>query len=155
MPLEIERKFLVDKNKFDKLLKTTGTHIKQGYLVATPEKTVRVRTFGDNGFITVKGKTEGASRPEFEYAIPLKDAEEMLEMFAESVIVKTRYSFLIEGNMWDVDIFEEDNTGLILAEVELEREDIVIQLPDWIGEEVTGDIRYYNSYLSKTPFSKW
>ena len=155
MPLEIERKFLVNKNKFDKLYKAPGEHIKQGYILATPEKTVRVRTFGDNGFITVKGKTEGASRPEYEYAIPLKDAEEMLEMFAESVIVKTRYSFLIEGNMWDVDIFEEDNTGLILAEVELVSEDSVIQIPDWIGKEVTGDIRYYNSYLSKTPFSKW
>lgn len=155
MPVEIERKFLVNKEKFDKLVKGQGMHIKQGYILATPEKTVRLRTCGDSGFITVKGISKGASRPEYEYAIPLKDAEEMLEMFAESVIVKKRYSFLFEGNMWEVDVFEGDNTGLILAEIELESEDSVVQIPDWIAEEVTGDLRYYNSYLSRTPFTKW
>ena len=155
MGIEIERKYLVDKEKFDKADKAPGEFIRQGYIFASPEKSVRIRVTEDRGCITIKGKTKGATRPEYEYEIKRDDAEEMLDLFAETEIVKIRYSFLYYGNMWEVDVFECDNEGLILAEIELENEEEDFKIPEWVSDEVTGDERYYNSNLSKNPYKKW
>ena len=155
MGVEIERKYLVDKEKFNKAEKTAGEFFRQGYIFATSEKSVRVRVTEDTGFLTIKGKTQEASRPEYEYEIGRNDAVEMLDLFAESEIIKKRYSFLYYGNMWEVDVFEGDNEGLILAEIELKDEEQVFEVPEWVSAEVTGDERYYNSNLSKNPYNKW
>ena len=155
MGIEIERKFLV-KN-FD-YRKTDEVHLlKQGYILNSIEKkVVRVRITDEQGFITIKGKTESCSRLEYEYEIPLKDAEELLIKLCEvHVIEKRRYIINHCGFVWEVDEFLGDNNGLIVAEIELENEDAEFPLPEWVGEEVSYDHRYLNSHLAKKPFSKW
>jgi len=154
MGKEIERKFLVKGNSWRG--QASGKRYRQGYLSTVKERTVRVRTAGDKGFLTVKGITTGATRSEYEYEIPLADANEMLDQLCERPLVeKTRYR-IPQGNVvWEIDEFEGDNRGLITAEVELKNEHQSVTLPDWIGQEVTGDPRYFNANLVAKPFSQW
>jgi adenylate cyclase len=154
MGQEIERKFLTRDDSWR--AGAAGTRYRQGYLSVDQTRTVRVRTAGSQGFLTVKGKTEGAARLEFEYPIPLADAEQLLtELCQRPLIEKVRYRIPHAGLVWEVDEFEGENAGLILAEVELEREDQAVELPPWAGEEVTGQPRYYNANLIALPYSRW
>jgi CYTH domain-containing protein len=152
MATEIEKKFLV-KNGIWRNEK--GTKYRQGYLNSAKERIVRVRTLGDKGYLTVKGLTVGASRLEFEYEIPRRDADAMLELCEKPLIEKTRYKVTAEGFVWEIDEFYGENQGLIVAEVELESEDQAFTKPEWVGEEVTGDPRYFNSNLIRNPYTKW
>jgi CYTH domain-containing protein len=154
MAKEIERKFLVRGNTWRG--QDGGKRYRQGYLSIVKERTVRVRTTGDKGFITIKGMSVGATRSEYEYEIPLADANEMLDRLCERPLIeKTRYRVSHEDLVWEIDEFEGDNRGLIIAEVELEDETQSVPLPGWIGQEVTGDPRYFNANLVANPFSKW
>jgi adenylate cyclase len=148
MPLEIERKFLVNSDKWTILHKPDPELIRQGYLLTDVDKTIRVRLKGEKGFITIKGKTTGAVRDEYEYEIPVNEAHELLDKFAVSELFKRRYEIEYSGKTWEVDLFEGVHQGLILAEIELSSESETFEKPDWVGEEVTGDVRYYNSYLA-------
>lgn len=154
MAKEIERKFLVRGNSWRG--QDGGKRYRQGYLSTVKERTVRVRTTGDKGFITIKGESVGATRSEYEYEIPLADANEMLDRLCERPLIeKTRYRVSHEGLAWEIDEFEGDNRGLIIAEVELKDETQSVTLPGWIGQEVTGDHRYFNANLVANPFSQW
>lgn len=153
MGIEIERKFLVRHTDFLQGLK--GTAIAQGYLSTSPEAVVRVRVKGEYGFLTVKGKTTGASRAEFEYQVPLADAQAMLALCQNGRISKTRYRIPAGIHVWEVDVFHDDNTGLVVAEIELNDEQETFEKPHWLGQEVTEDIRYFNSQLSDNPYSRW
>lgn len=157
MPVEIERKFLTHSTTpWSDLAK--GIVYKQGYLSSggASQATVRVRIAGDVAFLTIKGQTQGISRREFEYEIPVCDAEIMLnEQCQKPLIEKTRYKIPLEGHVWEVDVFAGDNKGLVVAEIELSAEDEAFARPDWLGEEVSGDPRYYNSNLISLPFSQW
>ncbi|NOR74772.1 MAG: CYTH domain-containing protein [Draconibacterium sp.] len=150
---EIERKFLVDRSKWNP--KDIGKKMKQGYLSVVPERTVRIRIADEEAFLTIKGKSVGIKRTEFEYKIPLKEATELMKMCLDYPIEKTRYYEKRDNVIWEIDIFEDENRGLILAEVELKTETQHINLPDWIEKEVSEDYRYFNSWLSQNPFSKW
>jgi adenylate cyclase len=146
---EIERKFLVtEPSVVDGL---TGSVIRQGYLSRAPERTVRVRRRGDRAYITVKGANVGARRSEWEYEIPAVDADEMLALCQGPVLDKTRYLIDVAGRTWELDVFRGANAGLVMAEVEIESEDAVVELPAWAGLEVTDDPRYYNANLSRHP----
>jgi CYTH domain-containing protein len=154
MAKEIERKFLVKDDGWRGL--DRGQQYRQGYLSTIKERTVRVRTAGAKGFITVKGINLGATRSEYEYGIPLSDAHEMLDHLCERPLIeKTRYRIVIGDVTWEIDEFEGENRGLITAEVELQDENQAISIPAWIGQEVTGDPRYYNANLVAKPFAKW
>jgi len=154
MAKEIERKFLVRGNTWRG--QDGGKRYRQGYLSTVKERTVRVRTTGDKGFITIKGESVGATRSEYEYEIPLADANEMHDRLCERPLIeKTRYRVSHEGLAWEIDEFEGDNRGLIIAEVELKDETQSVTLPGWIGQEVTGDPRYFNANLVANPFSQW
>ena len=154
MAKEIERKFLVVGDDWRALAR--GTRYRQGYLSTVKERTVRVRTIDNKGFLTVKGVTVGATRSEFEYEIPAADADEMLDDLCEKPIIeKNRYKIPLGGVTWEVDEFLGVNDGLIVAEVELQSEDQSFPKPDWIGEEVTDDPRYFNANLITRPFSTW
>jgi adenylate cyclase len=155
MGVEIERKFLVDHEKWGKLVKAAGTHFRQGYLLNTNDKTIRVRTTDKQGFITLKGAGSGISRKEFEYKIPAEEGIELLDIFAESEIEKIRFRIHFKGKLWEVDEFLGGNEGLIMAEIELQSETEDFKLPDWIIEEVSDDHRYFNSYLSTHPYKTW
>lgn len=158
MAQEIERKFLVKDDSY-KTEAYAAVRITQGYLCSVPERTVRVRVKGDNGFITVKGKgnASGALRFEWEKEIPVEDARSLLALAEPGVIDKIRY--LVKDadgtHTWEVDEFYADNEGLTVAEVELTDENEAFARPDWLGEEVTGDARYYNSALSRCPYKDW
>lgn len=154
MAKEIERKFLVKGTEFKTLAK--GTSYRQGYLSTVKERTVRVRTIDDKGYLTIKGITVGATRVEYEYEIPAGEADDMLSNLCEKPLIeKNRYKIPFAGLTWEVDEFFGDNDGLIVAEVELESEEQKFEKPDWIGEEVTSDPRYFNSNLTKNPFKNW
>ncbi len=154
MGKEIERKFRVKGDAWKSLAK--GTRYCQGYLSSVKERTVRVRTVGDKGFLTVKGITTGASRTEYEYPIPVSDAEGMLNDLCEKPLIeKNRYKIKDRNLTWEVDEFFGENKGLIVAEVELQSEGQSVGKPEWIGEEVTGDPRYFNANLIKHPYTKW
>ena len=154
MAKEIERKFLVHPRKWSDL--GPGLAIRQGYLCATKQSSVRVRTYGDRAFVTIKGTTSGLTRDEYEYEIPLADANEMLDHLCEHPpIEKTRYRIVYKGHTWEVDEFGGANKGLTVAEVELKDPKEHVELPDWIDREVSGDPRYFNSNLSSKPFSTW
>jgi adenylate cyclase len=155
MGKEIERKYLINKAVWESVSKGQGTYLKQGYLSTDPEKTIRVRITENKSFLTIKGKTEGIARTEFEYEIPRNDAQELLDQFANNSIEKTRYELLHKGKLWEVDVFSGDNEGLILAEIELQSEEETYPLPPWVDREVSADKRYYNSNLSKNPFKLW
>ena len=152
MAAEIERKFLVKEGWRPQ---TEGVRIAQGYLSSVPERTVRVRIKGEKGFLTVKGRNEGIRRAEFEYEIPLLDAETMLTLCEQPLIEKRRCLVPYGGFTWEVDVFAGANEGLIVAEIELPQEDAVFEKPDWIGQEVSGDVRYYNSSLIHHPYREW
>jgi len=155
MAQEIERKFLV--NGDFKPFSHKQTRITQGYLSSVPERTVRVRVKGDKGFITIKGigSASGASRYEWEKEIPVQEVEELLNLCEPGVIDKTRYLVKAGEHTFEVDEFYGENQGLVVAEVELSAEDESFEKPVWLGEEVTGDARYFNSMLMKNPYSKW
>jgi len=155
MPKEIERKFLVNREKWETIPKPAGDFFRQGYLSIEPEKTIRVRQTNDRSFLTIKGKTEGISRQEFEYEIPKEDAQNLLDHFAVSELSKIRYRVTFAGKLWEVDEFFGDNEGLILAEIELQNEDESFELPDWVGDEVSHDARYYNSNLTVEAYQTW
>lgn len=154
MPVEIERKFLLKSDKWKKLGKPK--FYQQGYLLIDKSKTIRIRTIDNEGFLTIKGETVGIRRSEFEYEIPVSDAKFMLENLCEKPIIeKFRTKIFVDELVWEVDEFLGENKGLIITEVELKNENQKIQLPDWVGEEVTGDHRYNNSSLVKNPFNQW
>ena len=153
MGKEIERKFLVDKSRLPNNLE--GTKYTQGYISITDSGIVRVRIKGDIAVITIKSAGLGISRDEFEYQIPMDDAKSLLELFNDGVIYKTRYDIVYEGKKWEIDQFYGDNEGLWIAEIELQSEQESFQVPEWVLEEVTGNEKYYNSYLSKHSFKSW
>ena len=157
MPVEIERKFLVDHAQWNELSKPLPNYLIQGYLHSEPGKTIRVRATNDKGFITIKGKSsaDGLSRSEFEYEIPKTEAIELLANFTNKTIEKNRYEITFEGNIWEVDVFKGDNAGLIVAEIELKNKEQSFTKPDWVIEEVTSDFRYFNSALIENPFKNW
>ena len=154
MALEIERKFLVIGDAWKNHV-TDQFQLKQGYLQSTPERTVRIRTAEKKAFLTIKGKTTGISRVEYEYAIPFKEGLELLKLSENEPIEKIRHIVVHHGITWEVDVFEGLNAGLILAEVELQTEHQEISLPEWVGKEVSQDARYYNAALSIQPYSQW
>ena len=154
MGIEIERKFLVDGTKWRDSVEQSMRY-QQAYLSRDPDRTVRIRIVERNAWITVKSSTDGLRRSEFEYAIPLEDAVEMMKMCERPLVEKTRHLLRHAGNLWEIDEFAGENAGLIVAEIELESEDQDFEKPSWAGEEVTQDSRYYNSQLSKTPFLRW
>lgn len=152
MGVEIERKFLVKGTEW----KTgDGVPIRQGYLNREKERTIRVRIAGPQAFITIKGITQRSSRAEFEYEIPVSDAEELLSLCEGLTIEKARYTVVHTGTAWEIDEFSGVNTGLIIAEVELQSEDEEFNKPPWLAKEVTNDFRYYNANLSASPYSIW
>ena len=154
MAQKIERKFLTKSDAWRSNAK--GMFYRQGYLSIVKERTVRIRTIGNKGYITVKGIAKGAVRAEYEYEIPVKDANEMLNTLCEQPIIeKTRYEIVYNELTWVVDEFEGVNKGLILVEVELSDENQQIDLPDWVGAEVTGDPNYFNSNLIRNPYLRW
>ncbi|GMR15934.1 MAG: CYTH domain-containing protein [Gammaproteobacteria bacterium] len=155
MATEIERKFLI-KDMSWKELADEGTHYSQGYLVGSKHASVRVRIQGKRAFLNIKSATIDITRQEFEYEIPLTEATEMLETLCEKPLIdKTRYHLKNENHVWEVDVFSGDNEGLIVAEIELSDKDEVFEKPDWLGDEVSDDDRYYNVCLVKHPFKDW
>lgn len=155
MPTEIERKFLL-KNDAWKAMAGSGVKYIQGYLIGSKLASVRVRVEGEKSYLNIKSATLGVRRQEYEYPIPLEEAKEMLNtLCGKPLIEKTRYFIEHKGLEWEIDEFEADNDGLVVAEVELESEDQVVDLPDWCGTEVSDDPRYYNVSLVKYPYSKW
>ena len=154
MAQEIERKFLTKSDAWRS--NARGRFYRQGYLSTVKERTVRIRTIRNEAYITVKGIAKGAARAEYEYEIPLKDANEMLDTLCEQPIIeKMRYEIEHNEFIWLVDEFEGVNKGLILVEVELNDENQKIVLPDWVGAEVTGDPNYFNSNLTRNPYLGW
>lgn len=154
MGVEIERKFLVASDAWRR--DVTGSHVlRQGYLSRHDCPTVRVRTDGEHAWLTLKTRGQGITRGEFEYAIPADDAEKLLAACGGRVIEKMRHIVPHGSHRWEVDVFGGDNAGLVLAEIELSCEQEKFERPPWIGEEVTGDPRYYNSYLAAKPFARW
>jgi len=153
MGTEIERKFLVREGPWREAAAET---YRQGYLSTVKERTVRVRTINDKGYLTVKGVSVGASRLEFEYEIPVADADELLDSLCEKPLIeKKRYKLDHGGLTWEIDVFFGDNEGLIVAEVELQSEDQIFERPEWVREEVTNDPRYFNANLISNPYSNW
>jgi len=155
MPKEIERKFLIKPEAWKELIKPAGKHYKQGYLTGTDDVTIRVRIAESKGFLTLKGKTTGISRDEFEYEIPYHDAINIMNSFTSVGTEKIRYKIPIGNLIWEVDEFLGANAGLIVAEVELQTEDEVFDKPSWLANEVSDDPRYFNSNLATHPYSNW
>jgi len=155
MGVEIERKFLVDHEKWAQVIKPAGTHYRQGYVLSNEQQTVRVRISDKKGFLNLKSKESDLSRKEYEYEIPLQDGIEILEHFTKNGTEKVRYRIPFAGKTWEVDEFKGDNAGLIVAELELTSETEEFEKPDWITIEVTDDGRYTNSSLAKYPFKNW
>lgn len=162
MNLEIERKFLLANSDW-KQFSDEGTEIKQGYFNTGDNATCRVRTRGDKGFLTIKGKPIGISRTEFEYEIPKKDAIELLKFSIFPIIEKRRFLVKWEQRnaentsqaIWEIDVFEGENKGLTVAEIELSSDDEVFEKPDWLGKEVSHENKYFNSCLARNPFKNW
>jgi len=155
MGIEIEKKFLLLNDAW-RAQADAGTAFRQGYLVGSGKASVRVRIEGDNANINIKSATLGITRQEFEYPIPLEDAQDLLTSLCEKPLIeKTRYHLRHAGHVWEIDVFEGENAGLVVAEIELTDEDEAFARPDWLGEEVSGDPRYYNVSLVKHPFRDW
>ncbi len=153
MPAEIERKFLIADDSWRD--GSAGVGITQGYLSQDPERTVRVRTAGDQAWVTIKGRTRGITRAEFEYEIPVADARELLELCLPSLIGKTRHEVSYAGHLWEIDVFHGANAGLVVAEIELADESVSPALPPWVGREVSNDARYFNACLAELSYAKW
>ena len=155
MGIEIERKYLVRGDSWRQHA-SEGIRYRQGYLAGIEKCSVRLRIAGGSGFLNIKGATLGVQRSEYEYAIPLKDAEEILERFCDRPLIeKTRYLVPHGRHTWEVDVFEGDNAGLVVAEVELKSSNEAPELPEWVGVEVSDDPRYYNVCLTKHPYKEW
>lgn len=154
MGVEIERKFLVADDGW-RGQACSATRFSQGYLSRDPARTVRVRIAGEQAFLTIKGATTGATRAEFEYAVPLADAQQLLAMSDGPVVDKVRHLCVVDGMTWEVDEFLGANAGLVVAEIELQSEDQPFTRPGWLGGEVTGDVRYVNANLAVRPFTRW
>jgi adenylate cyclase len=155
MGTEVERKFLVEGEAWRDGV-TSATHIVQGYIAASATATVRVRIKGEHAYLTLKGATSGIERSEFEYEIPVDDARAMLAKLATGpVIDKVRHLVPVGDHTWEVDIFAGDNAPLVMAEVELAHADEPFELPDWAGQDVSADRRYYNANLAREPYSRW
>ena len=155
MPIEVERKFLL-RNDSWRLAVHESRPMRQGYLNNEVRCSVRVRTCGDRAWLNIKSVTIGAKRQEFEYEIPLVDAQQMLDSLCHKPLIeKIRHLAEIGEHLWEIDEFGGDNAGLIVAEIELEQVDEVFDKPDWLGEEVTHDVRYYNTSLSRLPYKDW
>jgi len=154
--LEIERKFLVRSDNF-KAVAFAKNQIAQGYLNSHPERTVRIRIKGESGFLTIKGKgnESGVSRLEWETEIPLTEAKSLIKLCENGVIDKIRYEVKAGNHIFEVDEFFGDNEGLVVAEIELQSEDETFEKPEWLGQEVTNDERYYNAFLSNHPYTTW
>ena len=154
--IEIERKFLVTSDEY-KTAAFAKNEIAQGYLNSTPERTVRVRIKGDNGYLTIKGKgnESGMSRFEWEKEIPVAEAKSLLELCEKGVISKTRFEIKVGNHVYEVDEFYGENQGLVVAEIELQSETETFEKPSWLGNEVTNNEKYYNAFLSKIPFKNW
>lgn len=154
MAVEIEKKFLL--NHFPESLLKNPVYISQGYIPHSREGVIRIRIFGDQGFITFKSRTVNAARLEFEYPVPADDAKQMMDLFClKPVIEKNRFHYDFKGFTWEIDCFTGDNQGLIVAEIELSHVDQPFEKPDWIGKEVTGDPRFFNSNLVNHPYNTW
>lgn len=156
--LEIERKFRLRDDRWrDAVKDIRAERLVQGYLNRDPQRSVRVRLAGERAWLTIKGMSQGASRLEFEYTIPAAEAEAMLTLCEGPLIDKRRYRLPLEDDyrVWEIDEFLGDNAGLVVAELELHSEDEPFPKPDWLGEDVTGDPKYYNSSLSQRPFARW
>ena len=154
MAQEIERKFRVANDDW-RAMATSSSSLKQGYLSSSAEATVRVRLEDNLGTLTIKSKTKGITRNEFEYAIPAQEAKELLMLCKGPLIEKIRYRIPQENHTWEIDVFEGDNDGLIIAEIELTSDEDYFAKPQWLGEEVSGDSRYYNSNLATHPYVNW
>ena len=152
MAIEIERKFLVLNDDWKV---GPGNYFSQGYLNREQERTIRIRVAGDKAYLTIKSSITSISRAEFEYEIPKIDAEQLLKICNQPIIEKTRYLFEYQGFTWEIDEFAGDNEGLVIAEIELQSEQQSFEKPQWLGEEVTDDARYYNSNLVTYPFKEW
>ncbi|MBF0287437.1 MAG: CYTH domain-containing protein [SAR324 cluster bacterium] len=152
MGMEIERKFLVIGNGWRSV---KGIEYRQGYLSTVKERTVRVRTVNDKGTLTIKGLSQGASRIEFEYEIPFEEAAQLLDLCEKPLIEKKRYEVEHDNMLWEVDEFFGENEGLLVAEIELQSEEQEFFRPEWVGEEVTEDARYFNANLISHPYTKW
>jgi len=155
MGIEIERKFLVDHEKWSQVNKPAGTHYRQGYILADSGRTVRIRISDKSAFLNLKSKSTNMSRHEYEYEIPLEEGQEILDNLALNGTEKVRYRVDFSGKVWEVDVFLGDNAGLIIAEIELESEDERFEKPEWVTTEVTDDGRYTNAALAKFPFKEW
>ena len=154
MAIEIERKYLLKNEDWRKEVESKSI-IKQGYLNSNPERTVRIRITNNKGFLTIKSKNEGSKRKEFEYEIPLEEAQDLILLCEQPIIEKTRYLVPINNHTWEIDVFEGINKGLEVAEIELSQENESFEIPNWIGKEVTEEIKYYNSQLIENPFTTW
>ena len=155
MSIEIERKFLVADESW-RAAASPGMRYRQGYLSTDPSNSVRVRVSGDKAWLNVKSATVGIARREYEYGIPAADAHEILEeLCVKPIIEKTRFVVEHAGHAWEVDVFEGENSGLVVAEIELQSVDEAFALPTWAGEDVTGDVRYHNQRLVEHPYSRW
>jgi adenylate cyclase len=155
MALEIERKFLVVDDSWRGSVRDS-VYYRQGYLNNEIHCSIRVRVCGDRAWLNIKSATIGAARQEFEYEIPIDDAHAMLNTLSRKPLIeKTRYFVEVGSHTWEIDVFEGDNAGLVVAEIELENPDETFEKPGWLGEEVTYDPRYYNTSLSKTPYNSW
>jgi adenylate cyclase len=155
MGLEIERKFLVDHEKWERVDKPEGVHYRQGYILSNAGQTIRIRISDKQAILNMKSKVSQLSRKEYEYEIPLEEGIEILNAFTKNGTEKIRYCIPLAGKTWEVDVFSGDNTGLIVAEIELESEDEVFEKPDWVTSEVTDDDRYTNSSLATHPYKDW
>lgn len=154
MPLEIERKFLLSSDAWrDEVSQSYA--LRQGYLSSNPDRTVRIRTKGERGILTIKGRGEGISRPEFEYDIPHDEALVLLALCEQPLIEKVRYEVKRGKHVWEIDVFEGVNQGLVVAEIELEQESDAFEHPAWLGEEVSHDRRYFNASLVNLPYGEW
>jgi adenylate cyclase len=155
MPTEIERKFLIDPDKWETVTKPIGKLYKQGYVLSEENRIVRIRVTDDRAYLTLKGATQGISRSEYEYAIPVDEGNEILKNFATSAVEKIRYIIEFAGHTWEVDVFSGNNKGLIVAEIELQHEDEIFEKPAWVTAEVSHDSRYSNASLSVKPYKDW
>lgn len=155
MPKEIERKYLISNDNW-KTHADAGTHMVQGYMGSNEKSSIRIRIDGESANLNIKSKTIGIQRSEFDYAIPLDDAKELLdELCDRPLIEKTRYHVKHEGHLWEIDVFAGDNEGLIVAEIELTSPEETFSMPDWVGKEVSDDPRYYNICLVTHPYKDW
>lgn len=153
MAKEIERKYLIDIQHWN--YQGRPVEMKQAYLAIDNDKVIRVRVADDKAFITIKANTKGITRDEYEYAIPVADANEMMKLALGNVVSKTRYMYEFGNKTWEIDVFDQENTGLVVAEIELISEDEEFKKPSWLMEEVSTDVKYYNFNLSQKPYSQW